>query len=85
MRYDMVLGYGLEEAAWKGELLRFHRSQHRRNLNQRGHGFDERILSMDRQSAEVCSLDKPYAEAFEAEFFGARGFGDIPGWRERRQ
>ncbi len=85
MRCDMVLGYGLEEAAWKGELLRFHRSQHQRNLNQRGHGFDERILSMDRQSAEACSLDEPYAEAFEAEFFGARGFSSIPGWREREQ
>ena len=85
MRCDMVLGYGQEEAAWKGQLLRFHQSQHQRNLNQRGHGFDERILSMNRQSAEMCSLDKPYAEAFEVEFLGARGFSDIPGGQEREQ
>jgi hypothetical protein len=81
----MVLGYGPEEAAWKGELLRFHRSQHQRNLNHRGHGFDDRILRMDRQSAEACSLDVPYAEAFELEFYGAKGFSDIPGWRELQQ
>ena len=80
MRYDVVLGYGRETAAWKGDLLRFHKSQHQRNLNQRGHGFDERILSMDLQSAEACSVDAPYAEAFEVEFFGARRFRDIPGW-----
>jgi LmbE family N-acetylglucosaminyl deacetylase len=82
MRCDVVLGYGPEEAAWKGELLRFHRSQQQRNLNQRGHGFDERILSMDRQSAQECSLELTYAEAFEVEFFGANGFSQIPGWCE---
>ena len=80
MRYDLVLGYGRETAAWKGKLLRFHKSQHQRNLNQRAHGFDERILSMDRESAEACSLDAPYAEVFEVEFFGAKGFSSIPGW-----
>jgi LmbE family N-acetylglucosaminyl deacetylase len=80
MQYDLVLGYGEETAAWKGELLRFHKSQHQRNLNQRGHGFDERILSMDRQSAEACSLDAPYAEVFEVEFFGTGGFSGILGW-----
>ncbi|TEU16959.1 MAG: PIG-L family deacetylase [Anaerolineales bacterium] len=77
MRCDVYLGFGEEEAAWKGELLRFHRSQHQRNLNQRGHGMDERILRVDRQSAEACSVDAPYAEVFELEFFGASEFGDI--------
>jgi len=38
MRCDAYLEYGEESAEWKGELLRFHRSQHQRNLNQRGHG-----------------------------------------------
>jgi LmbE family N-acetylglucosaminyl deacetylase len=83
MRCDVVLGYGMEQAAWKGELLRFHQSQHQRNLNHRGHGFDARILNMDRQSAAEHLSATPYAEAFELEFFGAGGFYDIPGSCER--
>jgi len=79
MRCEMYLGYGEETAAWKGELLRFHQSQHQRNLKQRGHGMDERILKMDRQSAEMCSVGEPYAEVFELEFFGASELGDILG------
>jgi len=79
MRCDVYLGFREEEAAWKRELLRFHQSQHQRNLNQRGHGMDERILRVDRQSAEACSVDAPYAEVFELEFFGASEFGDILG------
>ena len=79
MRCDVYLGFGEEEAAWKGELLRFHRSQHQRNLNQRGYGMDERILRVDRQSAEACSAGVPYAEVFELEFFGASELRDILG------
>jgi LmbE family N-acetylglucosaminyl deacetylase len=81
MRCDLILPYGEETANWKGQLLRFHQSQHQRNLNARGHGFDERILSMDRQNAEAWSPDAAYAEAFEVEFFGAKGFHDLPGWQ----
>jgi LmbE family N-acetylglucosaminyl deacetylase len=77
MRCDIYLGFREEEAAWKGELLRFHRSQHQRNLNQRGYGFDERILRVNRQSAQACSLEVPYAEVFQLEFFGASGFSDL--------
>jgi hypothetical protein len=73
MRYDVYHGFGRNDAVWKGELLRFHRSQHQRNLNQRGYGFDERILRMDSQTAEICSLGLPYAEVFELEFFGGAG------------
>jgi hypothetical protein len=58
-------------------LLRFHRSQHQRNLNQRGHGLDERILSVNRQSAKECAADAPYAEVFELECFGASGLEDV--------
>jgi LmbE family N-acetylglucosaminyl deacetylase len=79
MRADVYLGFDEEAAAWKGELLRCHRSQHRRNLNQRGYGFDERILRVNRESAELCSAGAPYAEVFELELFGARDLQDILG------
>jgi LmbE family N-acetylglucosaminyl deacetylase len=79
MRCDVYTPFGEGMAAWKGELLRFHRSQHQRNLNRRGRGFDERILGMDRQSAGVCAADAPYAEAFELELFGASNLEDILG------
>jgi LmbE family N-acetylglucosaminyl deacetylase len=79
MRGDVYLAYGEETAAWKGELLRFHQSQHQRNLNQRGHGMDERILKVDRESAQLCSVGARYTEVFELEFFGANGLGDIIG------
>ncbi len=79
MRCDVYLGFGETAAAWKAELLRFHQSQHQRNLNQRGYGFDERILGMNRHSAEACSLETPYAEVFELEFYGAGGFEDFWG------
>jgi LmbE family N-acetylglucosaminyl deacetylase len=77
MRCDVYLGFGEDTAAWKGALLRQHRSQHHRNLNQRGYGFDKRILRMDQQSAKACSADAPYAEAFELEFFGTSEFKDL--------
>lgn len=70
MRCDVYMAYGQAAAAWKGELLRLHQSQHQRNLNQRGYGLDERILRVDRHSAHACSVDAPYAEVFELELFG---------------
>jgi hypothetical protein len=65
MRDDLFLPFDADRAAWKGELLRFHRSQHQRNLNTRGHGFDERILRVNRDSAARLGISEPYAEAFE--------------------
>lgn len=65
MRHDLYYPFGHEEAAWKAELLRFHNSQQQRNLNTRGHGFDERVLALDRQTAHELSLAEPYAEVFE--------------------
>lgn len=53
MRVDLITPYGPQEAAWKAELLRCHRSQHERNLRSRGIGFDERILAPDRTAAEA--------------------------------
>lgn len=63
MRLDLATVFDEEEAAWKAELLRCHRSQHERNLRSRGIGFDERILAMNRQTGTACGA--PYAEAFE--------------------
>jgi LmbE family N-acetylglucosaminyl deacetylase len=79
MRCDVYHGFGEKAAGWKGELLRFHQSQHQRNLNQRRYGFDERILRMNQQDAEACSVGAPYAEIFELEFYGAGGLEDILG------
>ena len=67
MRDDLYAVFDGETAAWKGELLRFHQSQHQRNLNTRGHGFDERILSVNRFTAETLAQNAEYAEAFEIE------------------
>ena len=84
MRCDVYHAFGDAETAWKGKLLRFHRSQQQRNLNQRGSGFDERILRLDRENAVLCGTGKPYAEVFELEFFGpleSRPFDFVSGKR----
>jgi len=65
MRTDLYTAFGEAEATWKATLLRFHDSQHQRNLCSRGHGFDERILAENRRAALELGLDAPYAEAFE--------------------
>ena len=77
MRGDVYMGYGDELAEWKGELLRFHRSQQQRNLNQRGYGLDDRIINLDRENALMCSVNAPYAEVFEIELFGENEIVDI--------
>ena len=71
LRMDIYTAFGEEEAQWKAQLLRFHDSQHQRNLHTRGHGFDERILDTNRHIARDLGLREPYAEAFEVESFGA--------------
>jgi LmbE family N-acetylglucosaminyl deacetylase len=72
-RDDAYLPFGDDVAAWKAELLRFHLSQHRRNLNLRGYGFDDRILGVNRASAARLGLAEPYAEAFEIDEITADG------------
>lgn len=67
MRNDLYAVFDGKTATWKGELLRFHQSQHQRNLNTRGHGFDERILLVNRCTAETLGQGAEYAEAFEIE------------------
>jgi LmbE family N-acetylglucosaminyl deacetylase len=70
MRIDLYTEFGEEDARWKAQLLRFHDSQHQRNLNTRNHGFDDRILSVNRQIAQEIRTGAKYAEAFELELFG---------------
>lgn len=65
MRVDLYFDFDEEEAAWKAQLLRFHRSQQTRNLRTRGTGFDARVLQVNRQAAQTLPTLRPYAEAFE--------------------
>ena len=69
MRSDLFTVFGDEEAQWKARLLGFHRSQHQRNLNTRRIGFDERILSLNRQIARSYAEHAGYAESFQIEFW----------------
>lgn len=74
---QLVVPFDGEAARWKASLLRAHRSQHERNLEERGYGFDERILRTNReiqQSLQARVLEPwkeecPYAEAFQVECF----------------
>jgi hypothetical protein len=59
-RVDACTRYGEEDAPGKARLLRCHGSQHQRNLNTRGHGFDERVLEHDRWYTAECG-GAPYA------------------------
>jgi len=61
--------FGKEQAEWKCELLRYHDTQHKRNINTRGLGLDERILEVNRQIARDLDIDTEYAEGFEIEFY----------------
>ncbi len=71
MRTELVTLFDAATASWKAEMLRLHQSQHLRNLNTRGHGFDERVLSINRKRALELKLgDDEYAECFELERFG---------------
>jgi len=49
--------------------LRFHDSQQARNIEIRGHGFDQRTLRFNRKPAKELGLDAPCAETFQAEIF----------------
>lgn len=70
MQQDLYTPFDEEEARWKAELLRFHASQHQRNLNTRGHGFDARVLRLNQQSATAVQAAQPYAEVFELQRLG---------------
>ena len=70
MRQDLYTPFDENAARWKAELLRFHASQHQRNLNTRGHGFDARVLRINQQSATAVLATQPYAEVFELQRLG---------------
>jgi hypothetical protein len=70
MRSDLYMDFDAETAAWKAEMLRFHASQHERNLRTRAIGFDERVLRVNRDAAVLLNAPLPYAEVFELERFG---------------
>jgi LmbE family N-acetylglucosaminyl deacetylase len=70
MRADLCFEFGEEDAAWKAQLLRFHRSQQERNLRTRGSGFDSRVLEVNRQAARELGLPLAYAEVFELRALG---------------
>ena len=72
MRTDLYTPFGQAEADWKAKLLRFHDSQHQRNLRTRGQGFDDRILAVNRKTAQDLALAHEYAEAFEVELYNHR-------------
>ena len=70
-RTDLYTGFSQTEADWKRSLLRYHDTQHARNIAVRGHGFDDRILNFNQMLANQLGLESPYAETFQAELFNA--------------
>ncbi len=70
IRRDICMVFDDAEAEWKRKLLRHHRSQQERNLKTRGHGFDDRILTLNRRAAETLGMMNNYAEIFEVEKYG---------------
>lgn len=69
MREDIYTLFGADEAEWKARLLRLHDSQQSRNLRTRGHGFDTRVLEVNRASAREAGFDGVLVEAFELRRF----------------
>lgn len=67
LRQDAVTFFDETLAAWKAELLRCHSSQHQRNINTRGYGFDQRILRENKKWAVEFGHSGQYAETFETE------------------
>lgn len=67
MRKDFYVGFDAADAQWKAQLLRYHDSQHQRNLLDRKVGFDDRVLSLNRKTATELGIREPYAASFEIE------------------
>ncbi len=66
-RLDVFTPFDEEAARWKRQLLLHHRSQDHRNRLWRGHGFDDRILALNRTIAAELPPRPEYAEAFQIE------------------
>ena len=77
IQHHLVVPFDAGAARWKAGLLREHKSQHERNLESRGIGFDERILRTNREIQRQLQekVIEPwrdeciYAEAFQIELF----------------
>jgi len=69
IRLDAFMEFDERASSWKREMLRFHQSQQTRNLRTRGHGFDERILNTNRETARQIGIEGKYAEGFQLELF----------------
>ena len=67
MTKDFYVGFGPAQAQWKAKLLRYHDSQHQRNLRDRKYGFDDRVLTLNRRTAAELGIPEPYAASFEVE------------------
>ncbi|MCX7886613.1 MAG: PIG-L family deacetylase [Verrucomicrobiae bacterium] len=66
-RCDLYMPFDDATADWKRKLLLHHRSQDHRNRTLRGHGFDDRILNVNRSAAAKIGCHAPYAEAFQCD------------------
>jgi hypothetical protein len=66
-RADLFTPFDETDAAWKRKLLLHHRSQEHCNRKLRDHGFDDRILAVNRRLAAELGCNAPYAEAFQLE------------------
>jgi LmbE family N-acetylglucosaminyl deacetylase len=69
IRLDAYIAFDQGNSLWKREMLRFHQSQQTRNLQTRGHGFDDRILKVNAAIAKQLKVDLAYAEGFQVELF----------------
>jgi LmbE family N-acetylglucosaminyl deacetylase len=69
MRSDIYTVFNQRDAGWKRELLLFHQSQHHRNLKCRAHGFDDRIIDLNRRTGLEELQEDVFAEVFECEFW----------------
>jgi LmbE family N-acetylglucosaminyl deacetylase len=69
MQPDVYTVFGEAEAVWKGALLRFHRTQHERNMRTRQYGIEERILRGNREMGQGLGQGEEYAEVFELEWY----------------
>ena len=69
MKKEFYLAFDDRQAQWKSRLLRYHDSQHQRNLRDRGYGFDDRVLGLNRRTASGLGIGLPYAASFELELY----------------
>ncbi len=87
-RLDVYTAFDETISLWKREMLRFHQSQHTRNLETRGIGFDDRILNINTEIASQIDTYSKYAEGFQIELFEmatARFINDVERFLSKHQ